>query len=76
MVPLSIPSVAFWVLTIWGLYDGDLYPKEGGILIGIWAATLAAFMALHIQPVLFIVPVVLLDIVLILKVFGGDIAIR
>lgn len=73
---LNIPFVAFWIMVGWGLYDGDLYPKEAAVFVGIWVVLFTCFMLLNLQPVLFIVPTVILDIVLILKVFGGDVKIR
>jgi hypothetical protein len=71
-----VPTVAFWVLIGWSLYDGELYPKEAAVFVGIWLATLAAFMLLNIAPMWFVIPTVLLDIVLIFKLFGGNINVR
>ncbi len=73
---MSIPFVAFWVVLIWSVIDGDLDAREGAIFVSIWAALLLGFLLLHIPNFWFVVPMVLLDIVLIFKVFGGDIQIR
>ncbi len=73
---MLIPFLLFWVLIGWGLYDGDVYPKEGGIFIAIWVGLLLGFLLLKIEMLWFVVPTVILDIVLILKVFGQDIQIR
>lgn len=51
--------VAFWVILIWALYDGDLTPLEGLLFLKQFA-------------IWFIIPLVLLDIGLIFKVFGGN----
>ena len=66
----------FWVLLGWSLYDGDLYPKEGAIYAAIWIVLLLGFLVLRVAMLWFIVPTVLLDIILILKIFGQDIQIR
>jgi hypothetical protein len=71
-----IPTVAFWVLIGWSLYDGELFPKEAVVFVGIWLALLAVFILLNIAPILFVIPTVLLDIVLIFKLFGGNLNVR
>jgi hypothetical protein len=73
---MALPFVAFVVLLGWGLYDGDIYPTQGAIFAGIWLAFLLGFLFLKVEPLWLVVPTVLLDIVLILKVFGHDIQIR
>lgn len=73
---MILPFLVFWVLIIWSLYDGDLYPKEAAVYIIIWVTCLAGLILFDLQPVLFVVPTVLLDIILIVKVFGGDLKIR
>jgi hypothetical protein len=71
-----LPFLVFWVLIIWSLYDGDLYPSQAAWFIGIWVICLVGLLVFDLQPILFVVPTVLLDIVLIVKVFGGDLKIR
>lgn len=73
---MLLPFILFWVLLIWGLYDGDIYPKEGGIFASIWVVLLVCFLCWKVLLLWFVVPTVVLDIVLILKVFGQDIQIR
>ena len=73
---MIIPFLVFWILLGWGLYDGDLYPKEGAILVSIWGVLLLVFLLLKVDLIWFVVPTVLLDIFLILKIFGQDIQIR
>lgn len=73
---MIIPFLLFWLLIGWGLYDGDLYPKEGAIFVAIWVVLLLGFILLKGSPFGFVVPTVLLDIVLVLKVFGSDVQIR
>lgn len=70
---MLIPHVAFWVLLIWSLRDDDLDTKEAAILAGIWGVVLAVFFLLKIPMLWFVVPVVLLDVVLIVKIFGGNV---
>ena len=73
---MIVPFLLFWGLIGWSLYDGDLYPREGFTLIGIWVALLIIFLIFQVSFFWFVVPTVLLDIYLILKVFGRDIRIR
>lgn len=73
---MIVPFLVFWVLLGWGLYDGDLYPKEGAIVVAIWGVMLLIFLLLKVTLLWFVVPTVLLDIYLILKIFGQDIQIR
>ena len=73
---MILPFLVFWVLIGWSLYDGDLYPSQAAWFVGIWILLLAGFLLFGVEPLLFVVPTVLLDIVLILKVFGGDLKIR
>jgi hypothetical protein len=42
----------------------------------VWVILLLGFMLLHINPYWFVAPTALLDVVLVLKVFGHDIEIR
>lgn len=68
--------VLFWVVLIWGLYDGDLYAKEGIILGTIWVGLLLGFIFLPTAMIGFIIAMILIDIYLVVKVFGGNIGIR
>lgn len=71
---MLIPFLLFWVLIFFGRYELGLR----GILIAvaIWAVLLIGFFALLVSPYFFVVPIALMDIVLILVIFGGDIKIR
>ena len=71
-----IPFLVFWILLIWSLFDGDLSPKEGAMFIGVWIVLLLCFTQFDVSPFWFVVPTVVLDIILIFKIFGGDIQIR
>jgi len=73
---MALVFVLFWVVLIWGLYDGDIYAKEGTIMGILWAGLLAGFIFLPHAMIGFIIAMVLIDIYLVLKVFGGDIGIR
>lgn len=73
---MIVPFLVFWVLLLWGLYDGDLSPKEGAIFVVLWGGLLLGFLLLKIVWLWFVVPTVLLDIVLIVKIFGKDVLIR
>lgn len=66
----SIPVVGFWIMVLWSLYDGDLYPKEGISCIVIWLILLGGTMLLSWQPVVLLVGSVFLDIYLMAKIFG------
>lgn len=68
--------VLFWVVLIWGLYDGDLYAKEGIILGILWIGLLLGFIFLPTAMIGFIIAMILIDIYLVVKVFGGNIGIR
>ena len=70
---LSIPFLAFWLLVFLG--RRELGCRGVLIAVGIWAVLLAGFMLLRVSPYFFVIPEALLDIVLILILFQGDIAI-
>lgn|GEM_PF-2014499 len=63
----------FWVLTIWGLIDGDLYAKEAAILGAIWLAAILCFAFVPIPWVTYvgIGVTVILDVILVVKVVGN-----
>jgi hypothetical protein len=71
-----LPFILFWLLLIWSFVDGDLYPKEAGIFVALWVLLLLGFLFLKIALLWFVVPTVVLDIALILKIFGKDIPLR
>jgi hypothetical protein len=71
-----IVFVLFWVLIFLGLKDGDISPKEAIVYGSIWTVLLVCTLAFSVVVYWFVVPTVILDIILVLKVFGGDVAIR
>jgi hypothetical protein len=76
---MLIPFVLFWLLIFLGREELGL--RRGLIAVAIWAVLLIGFLALAflerpISPFFFVVPIALMDIVLILMIFGGDIKIR
>ena len=73
---MIVPFLLFFGLIGWSLYDEGLYPREGLTLIGIWVALLIIFLVFGVNLFWFVVPTVLMDIYLILKVFGRDITIH
>jgi len=73
---LLIPFVAFVVLIGFGLKNGDLGPGEAAVYGVIWLVLLLCFLLIASVSLWAVVPTVILDIVLVVKVFGGDIAIR
>ena len=71
---LSIPFLVFWVLLI--LARKELGWKWILALVLIWMGLLAGFVYLDISPYIFMIAEVLIDVVLIIVFFGGDIPIR
>ena len=66
--------VAFWVILGFGLATGELWPRRAGAFVLAWFA--GAFVLPFLIPVtaLAVTPyVALLDIVLVLAVFKGDV---
>ena len=71
---MTIPFLVFWVLII--LCREQLGLKGVLISIAIWAALLICLMKLGISQYIFVGLQSLLDIMLILIIFGGDIRLR
>jgi hypothetical protein len=65
--------LVFWVLVIWGLYDGDVDSREAWIYGSIWLVF--AVLPFLWRPLLFpaIIVEVILDVIMILKVLGRDV---
>jgi len=68
-----IPFVAFFVLIAAGLWLGELGAIGSLVLVAIWIAALTLCILLGLPGAVFTVVGVVLDIVLILMIFGGDI---
>ncbi len=71
---MLIPFLLFWLLIFLGREELGL--KGGLIALAIWAGLLIGFFALSISPYIFVAAQAILDVVLILIIFGGDIKIR
>jgi hypothetical protein len=65
----------FWLLVIWAFFDGDISLREAGIFILFWIALVGAIYLFKAPLYWAIPPAALLDIILIIKIFGGDIVI-
>jgi len=71
---MLIPFILFWLLIFLGR---DELGFTGGLTaVAIWAGLLIGFFALNISPYIFVAAQAILDVVLILAIFGGDIKIR
>jgi len=69
-----IPFAAFWVLIFIG--RSELGFKGVAFFIALWLCLLIGFMMLHLPSYCFVVAQTLMDVVLIIIIFGGDIRIR
>lgn len=67
---------AFFVLLIIGIWFEELEAKYAIVLVVIWACGFAIFKFFGISRLLFVPVEVVLDIILILKIFGGDVRIN
>ena len=70
---MIFPFILFFVLLGWGLYEGDVYPKEGWIMLALWVVALLVVVVLKALWLWLVVPTVILDIILVLKVYGQDV---
>jgi len=68
-----VPVLAFFALIIYGLAVEELSAKTSLVLVGIWAAFRLGFSAMGIPSYAAIAVDALLDIFLVLRIFGGDI---
>lgn len=68
----ALPLVLFVVLLGWGLYDNDLYPGEAGIYAGVFAVVALGSWLLKLSPAIPLVALILIDIILVIKLLGGD----
>ncbi len=71
-----LPLFTFFFLIVAGLYLGDLNVKRAMIFVGVWGVARAGFGFFDLSPYFCVVVEVLLDCVLILMIFGGDLTIR
>jgi hypothetical protein len=66
-----LPFVLFLVLVIWALIDGEMYAKEAAIFGALWLALLLGTMFLPAFGIYLVVPMVLIDIYLLVKLVGN-----
>ncbi len=71
---MLVPFILFWLLVFLG--RDELGLKGVLIALGIWAAFLLGFAVFQASPYLFVAAQALVDVFLILIIFGGDIRIR
>lgn len=71
---MLLPFLVFWILIIFT--RGELGVKGVAISIGVWLGLLIGFMCVGISSYVFVAAQALLDVVLILAIFSGDITIR
>lgn len=71
-----IPFIAFWVLLVFGWYLDELDLKSIGVFVAVYFVGSFGISFVSESGVLNVVLVVLLDVILVLKVLGGDIRIR
>ncbi|MFW6108475.1 MAG: hypothetical protein ACOC8D_01550, partial [bacterium] len=71
---LGLPFWIFWVLVF--LARGELGLKGVALAVAVWGALLAGSLNTEMPAYVFVAGQALLDIVLILIVFGGDIRLR
>jgi hypothetical protein len=69
-----IAHIAFVVLMVIGWVFGELGPRAAGAIVALWCAGLIAAVYFPLLP--FSSVVALLDIVLVLLVFKGDVRLR
>ena len=72
----GLPRFAFVVLILIGIWQNELSIKRALVFVGIWVLAMVGIPLLGLS-VFLVVPVeVVLDVILILMIFGGDIRIR
>jgi len=71
---MLIPFALFWVLIFMG--RGELGFKGVGFCIALWVGLLFGFMRLELSSYWFVAAQALIDAILIIVIFGGEIRIR
>ncbi len=71
---MLLPFVLLPILVIWGLIGVEIYAKEASIWGVLWAACFAAVLGIPGFGLYFVVPIVLVDIYLLLKMVGNPTA--
>ena len=62
--------ILFWLVLGWGLHDSEIYAKEAAIFVVVWIVLAACFFFVPKLMIPSIIGMVLVDIVLMAKVFG------
>lgn len=65
------PFVLFVILVVWALVQNDMYPKEALILGAVWLLLLLGMVLIPYVGMYCIVPMVLIDIWLLVKLVGN-----
>ncbi len=73
---MGITFVLAVVLIAIGLRNEELYGREAALWGGATLLCLALYLLLPVYQLMAVVPQVIIDIVLLFKVFGGDVGIR
>jgi hypothetical protein len=68
-----IAHAAFWGLMLLGLAFGDVGPRLGAAFLALWAVGLVGLRHLPLGDLLFPSYVAVLDVVLVLVIFKGDV---
>jgi hypothetical protein len=71
-----IPYILLSIFLIWSIYNGDVYPREGGILAAIFIGLNLIFLLLKLPLPAYIVTFTMVTIYLIVRVYAGDVKIR
>ncbi|MEN6450778.1 MAG: hypothetical protein ABFC96_09820 [Thermoguttaceae bacterium] len=71
---MLLPFLIFWVLIFLGREELEL--RGIAIAVAVWLGLLVGFMVAGISPYLFVSAQAVLDVVLLLTIFGSDIKIR
>lgn len=76
MFMAEIPFIAFWVLLAFGWYLEEVNLKMAAAFIAVFVVASFGISILSENGAWHVALVVLLDIILLLKVFGGDVRLR
>lgn len=73
---MFFPVAAFFVLIVAGVWLQELETKHAVIFLIVWIVGLELFQFIGLSRLMFVGVEALLDCILVLKIFGGDIRIR
>lgn len=68
---MLLPFLLFVILVVWALIDNDLYAKEAIILGCVWLALLLGLLLIPYAGFYCVVPMVLIDVWLLVKLVGN-----